>query len=144
MVVAILILAMAHVLPVNTGNFVFMEKCAFSKLLLGYNVPLIKLLGSWLCLFLFFCHQHVFFVHNCTIARDFYRYVPSLNTHFFYKARDQIYFNVCKAQPTPGSFFGIKGNNVNYSKFKAYFLLSYGSMHVLALFRGVFVIFEFH
>ena len=39
----------------------------------------------------------------------------------------------------PG-FFGIKGNHVNFNKFKAYFLLSYGSMIVLPLFKGVFTV----
>ena len=73
----------------------------------------------------------------------FVSFMSSYQVHieFFYKVHHKYNLNVYNALITPG-FLGIKGNNVNYFKFKAYFLLSYGSMNVLALSRGVFVIFE--
>ena len=113
--------ATALLLPVITGNYVSTAKCAFSKQFCGYNVPHINLLGSWFCLFLFLCQQHGLYVHNCSNARDFY--VSPSNSLILYKAHK---INVCNSLPSP-VFWGVKGNNVNYSKFKAYFLHSYGS-----------------
>ena len=95
MMVAILLLAMANLLPVITGNFVSMEKRAFLKQLCGY-LPHINLLGSWFVLFLFLCQQHGFYVHNCSNARDFYVSPP--NTFILYKAHK---INVCNVLPSP-------------------------------------------
>ena len=117
-----------------------------------YLVTLQGLLALEVCCLpsLFFCcycinvHWSAVFVgvsaRYCVLFTDlFIIFMSPYQVYFFFYKAHTIY--VCNALLTPG-FFGIKGNNINFSNFKAYFLLSYGSMSLLALSRGVLVVIE--